>query len=74
MVTACMAGGAGLGGVLGLVKFGSRIRDLLSDRQSRPGRSIPRKLTEALPLSALATSALMAILREQSSMANITLG
>jgi hypothetical protein len=33
-----------------------------------------RKLTEALPLSALATSALMAILREQSSMANITLG
>jgi hypothetical protein len=31
-------------------------------------------LTEALPLSALATSALMAILREQSSMANITLG
>jgi hypothetical protein len=33
-----------------------------------------RELTKALPLSALATSALMAILREQSSMANITLG
>jgi hypothetical protein len=31
-------------------------------------------LTEALPLSALATSALMAILREQSSTPNITLG
>ena len=55
---------------LGNLESGSR---RVIDNQDEVERLV-RELTKALPLSALATSALMAILREQSSMANITLG
>jgi hypothetical protein len=58
--------------LVGLVRLEqSRIRILPSDRQSV--ERFLRELTKAMPLSALATPALMANLREQSSAANITL-